>query len=204
MSHPIENNSEDKHLVDLVLNGDTAVFGRIIKNTEGLVAQIVFKMIPNAEDRKDIIQDIYMKSYNKLKGFKFQSSLSTWIWQISFNTCLSWLDKKKFVLIDDLYDSGDDKDSAIETLYFNGKIADPNSSEMNLVQKDLASIFRREIDNLSPLYKTLVTLYHQEGLSYDELVLITGLPPGTVKSYLFRARKTLKDNLFSKYKKEAL
>ena len=53
----------DKHLVDTVLSGDTHAFGLIIKNTERLVAQIVFKMISNPEDRKDLAQDIYLKTY---------------------------------------------------------------------------------------------------------------------------------------------
>ena len=54
------------------------------------------------------------------------------------------------------------------------------------------------------MYKTLVTLYHNEELSYDEIGTITGLPAGTVKSYLFRARKELKNDLLLQYKKEDL
>ncbi len=54
------------------------------------------------------------------------------------------------------------------------------------------------------IYKTLVTLYHNEDLSYDEIGTITGLPVGTVKSYLFRARKQLKNELLLQYKKEDL
>jgi RNA polymerase sigma-70 factor (ECF subfamily) len=85
----------DHSLVERVLNGETNAFGIIIKNTENLVAKIVFDMIRNDDDRKDIAQDIYLKAYEKLPGFKFQSKLSTWIGQISYNTCIDHLRKKK-------------------------------------------------------------------------------------------------------------
>ena len=77
-------------LVNKVLRGDTYAFKSIINNTKGLTTQIIFKMIPNAEDRKDIAQDIYLKTFQNLGTFKFQSKLSTWIGQIAYNTCINF------------------------------------------------------------------------------------------------------------------
>ncbi|MBK5273133.1 MAG: RNA polymerase sigma factor, partial [Bacteroidia bacterium] len=71
-------------------------------------------------------------------------------------------------------------------------------------QKELSAILKTEIEKLSPVYKTLITLYHNEELSYEEIEQITSLPAGTIKSYLFRARKTLKNNLLLNYKKTDL
>ena len=90
-----ENKLTDQLLIKQVLNGDVNAFGIIIKNTERLVGQIVFKMISDYEDRKDVAQDIYVKAYKGLSSFKIQSKLSTWIAQISYNTCLNYLEKKK-------------------------------------------------------------------------------------------------------------
>jgi RNA polymerase sigma factor (sigma-70 family) len=194
----MSNNPTDKHLVDRVLCGDNRAFGTIIKNTENLVAQIVFKMIPVAEDRKDIAQDIYLKTFHNLTGFKFQSKLSTWIAQIAYNTCLSWIERKKPFLPGNLQEEKDIESGTIETSWFS------NEPETRLSQKELGGILRKEIEILPPVYQALITLYHHEGLNYEELSQITGLPTGTVKSYLFRARKKLKENLLSKYKKEAL
>ena len=67
----------------------------LVKNTENLVAKIVFDTITNDGDRKDIAQDIYLKAYQKLPAFKFQSKLSTWIAQISYNTCIDHFAKEK-------------------------------------------------------------------------------------------------------------
>ncbi len=77
-------------------------------------------------------------------------------------------------------------------------------TENFILQKDLSVILKTEIEKLSPVYKMMITLYHKEELSYDEIGQITGMPSGTVKSYLFRARKTLKDSLLLNFKKEDL
>jgi RNA polymerase sigma factor (sigma-70 family) len=192
----------DKSLVNRVLRGDTGAFAEIIKNTEALTAQIVFKLIANAEDRKDIAQDIYLKVFNKLSSFRFESKLSTWIAQISYNTCLNYLEKRKLVFADNIHENANDEDSEFPS----AKITDLVTSETETAvsRKELLSILKAEIENLPAVYKTLITLYHNEEMSYEEITRIVNLPEGTVKSYLFRARKMLKDNLLMKYKKEEL
>jgi RNA polymerase sigma factor (sigma-70 family) len=193
---------EDKHLVDRVLRGDTRAFGIIIKNTENLVAQIVFKMVPVAEDRKDLAQDIYLKTFQNLGGFKFQSKLSTWIARIAYNACLTWLEKKKPVLPGTLYEDEKWNHLTTETRHHQSSVS--SESESLIFQKELTGILRKEICELPAIYQTLISLFHQESMTYEELTQVTGLPEGTVKSHLFRARKMLKENLLSKYKKEAL
>ncbi|HXB31648.1 MAG TPA: sigma-70 family RNA polymerase sigma factor [Puia sp.] len=198
VNHTIGNNPADKHLVDRVLRGDTRAFGIIIKNTENLVAQIVFKFIPVAEDRKDLAQDIYMKAFHSLGGFKFQSKLSTWIARIAYNSCLSWIEKKKLVLPGDLHEDEEIFETTSAGIYHHSSV------ENNLFQKELSVILRKEMEGLPAIYQTLITLFHHESMTYEELSQITGLPEGTVKSSLFRARKMLKENLLSKYQKETL
>ena len=203
MEYKNENNVADQPLVERVLRGDTNTFNTIIKNTQGLVTQIIFKMIPGAEDRKDLAQDVYLKTFKKLESFKFQSKLSTWIGQIAYNTCINHLEKKKLTLIEN---NNDDSESDDETLEIMNNKTNPliNETEKIIFRKELSEILKREIDELSPVYRTLITLYHNEELNYSEIAEITELPEGTVKNYLFRARKTLRNNLLLTYKKEAL
>lgn len=203
MNNQNENNLTDRILVENVLHGDTNAFKVIIKNTEGLVAQIIFKMIPGAEDRKDMAQDIYLKAFQKLGSFKFQSKLSTWIAQIAYNTCINHLEKKKLLLIENNDEDSEPDDEAVEIL--NKKMNPLNSeTEKIIFKKELSAILKKEIDKLSPVYRTLITLYHNEELNYSEIAAITELPEGTVKNYLFRARKTLRNNLLLTYKNEVL
>ena len=202
MEHRKEDNTANQLLVEKVLRGDTNAFRSIMKNTEGLVAQIVFKMVPLTSDRKDLAQDIYLKTFQNLGSFKYESKLSTWIAKIAYNTCLNYLEKKKLVLLDKYTDEESDSD-VLETLNNTVDIFS-NDTEKLIIRKELSEILRVEIDKLSPVYKTLITLYHNEELNYLEIAEITALPEGTVKNYLFRARKILRDNLLLTYKKEAL
>jgi RNA polymerase sigma factor (sigma-70 family) len=187
----------DKNLVERVLHGDEQAFVTIVRNTEGLLARIVCSLIENREERKDIVQDIYSKVFSKLSGFNFESKLSTWIAQIAYNHCISWLRKKKLVFPGDL----DGLEEQSEQRY--GAITD-SSVHDQLINKDLSGILRKQMNKLPAVYQLLLSLFHQEEMSYPEIIRITGLPEGTVKSYLFRARKSLKQHLLSHYKREAL
>ena len=193
----------DRQLVEKVLTGDTSAFATIIKNTEVLVAQIVFKMVDNIEDRKDLAQDVYLKAYKNLPGFRFGSKLSTWIAQVSYNTCLDYLRKKKLVLQDKVHDDfgGDEDLPGINNKY---SVELNVGADNDIFRKELSGILKTEIDRLPVIYKTLITLYHNEEMSYDEIAQITQLPEGTLKNYLFRARKALKNSLLQHYKKEDL
>jgi RNA polymerase sigma factor (sigma-70 family) len=190
-----ESNLADQELIEQVLRGNTRAFGIIIKNTERLVAQIIFKMVKDAEDRKDIAQDVYLKVFKSLSSFKFQSKLSTWIAKIAYNTCLHHLEKRKmnFVILPECDDEGNI-----------GLIPSNDDTESAIFQEQLAATLKVEIDLLPPLYQTLITLYHNEDLSYSEIAQITELPEGTLKNYLFRARKVLRENLLRKLKRESL
>lgn len=191
----------DHELVRKTLEGDRHAFADIIKNSEGLVAQIIYKMINHPEDRKDLAQEVYMRVYRNLRGFRFQSKLSTWIAQITYHCCINWLEKKKHVLPDPMPGGEFDPLELLST-----RKQDPwhSDAEEQIFRRQSAGIIKKEIEKLPPLYRTIITLFHQEEMSYEEIGKITSLPEGTLKSYLFRARKLLKENLLSGYKKEEL
>ena len=203
MDNNTGNNPADRHLVDKVLSGDTHSYGLIIKNTEKLIAQIIFKMISNPEDRKDIAQDIYLKAYKNLSSFQFHSKLSTWIARIGYNTCTDYLRKKKTVFYGNIHEDYETGGDILDKLN-NFTLYEDSTTNTMLQQKEHAVIIKSELEKLPPLYKTLISLYHQEELSYEELGQVTGLPAGTIKNYLFRARRLLKNNLLLNYKKEDL
>ena len=185
-------NPNDRQLVDRIVNGESRAFALVIQNTEKLVSQIVYRMISVPAYRGDISQEVYLKAFHKLKDFRFQCKLSTWIGQIAYNTCLKYLDKKRLLYLEDLSvaaDAAGQEDLGPEPLF---------------IKKQLNGILQEAVDNLPPVYRTLVVLFHIEELSYEEIATITGLPQGTIKSYLFRARRKLKDTLLSNYKREEL
>lgn len=204
MSNLPPSAATDQQLVAQVLGGNTAAFGHLVQRTEGLVTQLIFKMIRHPADRPDVAQDVYLKVFKNLAGFKFQAKLSTWVGQITYNTCLHYLEKKQLVLVDPSEPGPDDSSEQ-------GRRAPPAPGagadydpETALFGHDLAGILSTAIEQLPPLYRTLISLYHQQELSYEEIAQITSLPDGTVKNYLFRARKLLKQRILATYQRDDL
>jgi RNA polymerase sigma factor (sigma-70 family) len=183
-----DTRNADRYIVGKVLKGDKNAFAEIIDLSSRIVAQITFKMVAGPEDRKDLVQEIYLKTWKNLEGFRFQSRLTTWIARIAYHTCINYLESKQIKITIDITDITEDVVREQQPVY----------------RKDLKVILEKEIAALPIMDKTLITLYHQEELSYEEMAQVTGMPVGTVKSYLFRARKALKERLLVKYKKEEL
>lgn len=192
---------EDRSLVEQILSGDLNAFETIVNDNQKLVSHVVFKMVHQAVDREEVCQDVFIKVYENLKSFQFNSKLSTWIARIAYNTCLNYLQKKKLPLYEDLNVRYEDKEyepvteGFIENLW--GGSTNP---EEKMIQKQTSEFLKNEITQLPERYRTIMTLYHLDEMNYQEIGQIMNCPEGTVKSYLFRARKILKEKLQEKFK----
>ena len=194
--------SDDIKLVEDVLSGRQNAFLLLMNKHQRLVYHVVYRLIPNKSDHEDLGQDIFLKVYAKLKTYKAEAKLSTWIARIAYNTCLNYLEKKKHSLMDDLIKTHDNEEEA-SSLMENVRDDDllPDVETENLISSE---ILQREIEKLPVTYKIILTLYHLEFMKYKEIAEITDLPEGTVKSYLFRARQMLKNILIKEYSMEDL
>jgi RNA polymerase sigma factor (sigma-70 family) len=182
-------------LVKKTLAGNKKAFESIVEGHQRLVSHVVFRMIQNTADQEDICQDVFLKVYENLRGFQFESKLSTWIAKIAYNTCLNYLEKKRVPLFDDLTP----EEQTIET------VSDCNYGPDQVVEgRETSSLLRNEIEKMPVHYRTILTLYHLDQMSYSEIGETMELPEGTVKSYLFRARRLLKERLLAKYRREDL
>ena len=181
----------DKAIVTNILNGNIQDFAIVVKSTEKLITQIVRKMTLNEDDQKDLVQEIYLKAYQYLPSFQFKSKLSTWIANIAYNTTINYLQKKKIKVI-----------GIEEITERNFKVLE--NAELETIKTEEAKILHAAIAKLPLLYKTLITLHHLEELPNKEISEITNLPEGTIKSYLYRARKILKDSINQHYKNISL
>jgi len=187
--------TDDRALAGKILAGDKGAFRTLVEQYQRLVSHIVFRMIRNNTDREDVCQEVFLKVYENLPTFRFESKLSTWIAKIAYNTSVSNLEKMKA----HLYDNVCTENEPLEEISDKGVLPDRYAET-----RDLSLHLAREIDKLPVLYGTILSLYHLEGMSYNEIVQIMQLPEGTVKSYLFRARRLLKKRLLAQYQREEL
>ncbi len=194
------NPNDDKRLIDSILGGEQADFAIVIERYQRLVAYLVARMIPKVADRDDLCQDIFIKVYRHLGEFQFRSKFSTWIATIAHNTCVNYLEKKRVSLYEDLQVA--DEDEASHGMEW---IPSGDRSPLDRVEAhELRVTLEREIERIPLPYREILALFHLEEMSYEEIGTIMNLPEGTVKSYLFRARRFLRDRLLALYQMEAV
>ena len=185
------NNESD--LIDRILAGNRQAFKELVVTYQRLVNHIVYRIMPDSDEREDICQEVFIKVYRNLGRYRAEARLSTWIGTIAANCCYDFLRKKNIAIDDDRPDD------------YAGELPDNTAATDRLAeQQDLAALLRNEIDRLPRHYRTIITLYHLDELSYDEIGRVLNLPDGTVKSYLFRGRKILRERLQARYNKEEL
>ena len=170
-------------VITQAVNGNIKAFELIVKQYEKLVFSVLNKLLYTKEDVEEVSQDVFMKVYKNLKTFQFQSKLSTWIARIAYLTALNHIKKHK------KNDTGSNI-TDLENWHFSDE-----SPESVYETKDTMNYIAKLMEQMPVQYKTVLTLYHLQEFSYQEIVQITGLPEGTIKGYLFRARKLLKDKL---------
>lgn len=175
----------DAELVQHVLNGNENAFRFLVAKHQRLVLHVVSRVVQQQADAEDVCQEVFMKVFRKIDRFRGDSKLSTWIATIAYNTSISYVRKQnrhRELSYDD------------EPLLMNvekEQVFSHKTVEMEEAKKYLLQL----IEKLPVNYRTVLTLYHLEEFSYKEIEKITGMPEGTVKSYLSRARKILKEKL---------
>ena len=147
---------------------------------------LALKMLGNRNDAEEAVQDVFMRVYSSLKDFRGDSSLSTWIWRITANVCLTRRKKRDTSGVS-LDDSGIDPPD--------GRIEDSSRQEKSVYARERRKILDACIALLPPNESAVVTLFYFEELSYEEISDILRLPVGTVSTALHRARQRLAEML---------
>lgn len=157
-------------------------FTFLVNRYQKLVVHITGRLIQRNDELEDICQEVFLKVYQNLGKYRNECKLSTWIATIAYNTSINYLRK---------YKKGDevnpDDSAALRNL------ADYKSNDFE--RTDLHRYIRDQIELLPVQYRTVLTLFHLNEFSYQEIEQITGMPEGTIKSYLFRAKAILKEKL---------
>ena len=174
---------DDREIVTSVLKGDYRAFELLVKQYQKLVYFIVFRLVKNKEDNEDVCQEVFIKVHTSLNRFAFESKLSTWIATIAYHTAINYIRKHNKNQASSYTDDMDNYHFTTET------------PEYVLEKKSESEYINQLILQMPVNYRTVVTLYHLNEFSCNEIQEITGIPEGSVKSYLFRARQLLKDKM---------
>ena len=178
----------DEELVKQTQEGHREAFSQLVTRYQDRVINIVAQRISDRESAYDIAQEVFIKAFRGLAGFKSQSGFYTWLYRIAINTTLSYRRKvrrHKPMLSLDRPVGGNEESPKIE-------VADSQDSPGDVVvRKEKVDAVRRAISALDDDFNEVIILRDLQGLSYEEIANILNCPVGSIKSRLHRARKRL-------------
>lgn len=184
---------KEKQIIEHLKNGDEFIYKYVYDLYARMVYSVCFRMTGNKEEAEDILQDVFIKAFNSISSFREDSKLSTWIYQITVNTCLNKLRRKNAISFFALDFWKDEKGGK--------EMVDNNPSpEKALEKSELQQIVQGAINSLPAKQKTAIILSRYEELSYKEISKIMALSLSSVESLIFRAKENLAKKLIS-YKK---
>lgn len=178
--------ADDARVVALALEGSEDAYRELVERYERPVWSLVVRMVKDEAVAEELAQDAFVKAFRALDTYDPERKLSSWLFKIAHNTTLDHLRRKNLATVPLETDEDDEWD-------LKERLEDraTRSPEAEASRGDLAAALEAAVGTLRPEYREVVVLRFGEGLAYQEIVEITGLPLGTVKTYLHRARKKL-------------
>lgn len=171
---------DDQFHITKILKGDTKSFAVLVDRYKDLVFTLAIRMLKNREEAEEVSQDVFVKVFKSLSKFKGDSKFSTWIYRITYNSCLDTLKKYKqeyhIIPVD---------------VYTEHQVMIIDNAFDALVEKEQRQAIEDCLYRLPSEDSFLLTLYYFEGQSLDEISKILGLTANNVKVKLFRSRKKL-------------
>jgi RNA polymerase sigma factor (sigma-70 family) len=178
---------DDKTLIKKVNDGDRSAISLLVENNKNLIWHIIISMVGHNSDSEDLFQEVFLQVYKGLRHFRAESRLSTWIGTITHHICADYLRKKN-------KETNFQSHDADEELALNFS---PDISWKQTEREDLNRMILTAIARLPAAYRTAITLYHLDECSYREIAEMTGMPDGTIKSYISRGRNLLREMLIA-------
>ena len=183
--------AEEKALIERCKRGDLAAFNDLVRKYEKQVYNFAYRLTGNYDDANDVAQDAFLRVFNAIGTFRGDASFSTWLFRITTNVFLDERKRAKAHPHTSLDEYLELDESSVAR-----QIEDPSPTpEAVLEQSERALLLQQAIGGLPEYQRAMVTLYHGQQKSYEEIAEIMDLPIGTVKSRLNRARLALKEKL---------
>jgi len=189
MDEPLE--PKDDELVARTKDGDASAFDDLVRRYSPRVYGLVYNMTSNHEETNDLLQDIFLKAFRSIKGFRGDSSFYTWIHTIAANMTINFLKKRNRRRGPSL----DDIDARIENdpdyIEATAKTDPRREATLSELQKKL----NEALQKLSHDHRAVVTMFDIQGMPHAEIAKILGTSEGTVRSRLFYAHRQLQNYL---------
>lgn len=172
----------DLELVESVRAGDKAAFSELVRRHQKALLRMVMRFTHDLEVAEEVVQDAFIKAYEKIAGFEGRSSFKSWLYQIAINTAKNTIR------------SGREQNMGIDNL----EVSVQASQEGGMVRRDISKFLQAQIDELPARQRTAVVLRIYEDLSFQEIAEMMECPYDTAKANfrhgLLKIREAFKDS----------
>lgn len=188
--------TDDNELILKAQSGDEASFDQIVNRYERRVLSTALKFVKNRDDAKDVFQEVFLRIYRNMSKFRFQSELSTWIYRITVNVCLTYNEKNKKRNLVSI--NGDEE---YEEQWRGSLVSTEYSPDETTSSSEIKEMIYKVLVTLPERQKMSFILKHFEGYKIREISVMLDCKEGTIKKYLFEATHTLQKRLRHYYER---
>ena len=184
----------DHDLIALAASGSEKAYRELLDRYQRPVFSLIYRMVRDREQAEDLAQETFVKVFNHIDSFNPKYKFSSWIFKIASNLTIDAIRKKDLETVSLDGSRNASTPDEIDATRITVESRDENPEEF-LEAKELGQEIERAIGELRPEYRTAILLRHVEGRPYEEIAEIMGVPLGTVKTYIHRARGELRETL---------
>ena len=178
----------DATVIEKILSGETSYFEVLVLKYQNKLYATILNITKNSHTAEDIVQEAFLKSFQKLDTLRDRKQFYPWLKRIAINLALLTFEKNKRMV-----DVSSDDDS----YDFFDNITSKESPESEILNEELKKYVRKYVDSLPDKLRVVIILREVEDLSYEEISEILKIPVGTVRSRLFNARQFIKQRLIN-------
>lgn len=190
----------DEDLVARAREGDRPAFSRLVERHSVSVFNLTLRIVGNREDAEEAAQDVFVRAFRSLDRFRGDSRFSTWLYRIAVNVSLSSARRARRDLSTTSLSEPEVEEGGLPM-----QLPDPSGDPAErFEQAEFRDKVRNMVAALPPIYSAVISMYHMQSLSYDEIAEALELPIGTVKARLFRARAALRKLIFRSIEPDSL
>lgn len=184
----------DQEIVALARKGREAAYRELIGRYQRPVFSLIYRLVRDREKSEDLAQETFIKVLNALDRYDPSYKFSSWIFKIAHNTSLDHLRKKEHITLS-LEGSPHAETASEQEASVIQALSTEETPEDYAASRELGATLEVAIGKLRPEYRTAIIMCHVEGRPYEEIAETMGVPLGTVKTYIHRARNELKKEL---------